>query len=175
MEKNIVEETEVPHEAMNDYEFAPLDYADAFCVRLSEGSDLSMTELAYNIFGKVELYPVYVRFLLWLRDFLVKPLGLHTADELDEIEDKSEWLGFFRIYQCSENEIILGADDKHLDLRVSFLRTVSDNKTFLTVSTFVRLNNLLGKIYFGVIKYFHRIIVPDTMRNSIRNMRRSGT
>jgi len=92
------------------------------------------------------------------------PLG-----DIEEIVDDGDWIGFFRVYQCSEDEIIIGADDRHLDVRVSFLRTINDKTTFLTVSTFVRLNNLLGKIYFAVIKHFHRIIVPDTIKKALGN------
>jgi hypothetical protein len=165
---NIEGKTGVPHEAMENYEFAPLDYSDAYRIRLEEGSSLSMTELAHNVFGEIASYPVYVRFLLRLRDLLVRPFGLYTMDDMAEITEPSDWIGFFRIYQISENEIIIGADDKHLDVRVSLLRTVHDDNPFLTVSTFVRLNNFLGKIYFAIIKPFHRIIVPATIKKSMR-------
>ena len=173
MKKIIVKNVDVPQEAMAHYEFKPLDYTDAFRVRLSAYLQLDMKELAYRIFGNIESYPGYVRFLLQLRDVLVRPLGLKTAADMEEITDQSEWIGFFRIYQRSENEIIIGADDKHLDVRVSCLRSFRDHQTFLTVSTFVRNNNLLGELYFAVIKPFHRIIVPSTMKRCILNMRES--
>ena len=169
MENLTVENIDIPHEEMSNYEFAPLDYADAFRVKLLNHSELSMSELAHQVFGKSESYPVYVRFLLWLRDLLVKPFGLKTAGDIEKILDDGEWIGFFRVYQNSENEIIIGGDDRHLDVRVSLLRTMNDKTSFLTISTFVRLNNLLGKIYFAVIRHFHRIIVPDTIKKALGN------
>lgn len=168
--KIIVEKVDVPHEALADYEFGPLNYVDAYRVKLSVGSKLSMSELAHQVLGKTESYPAYVRFLLRLRDFLVKPLGLYTAADMKKIEDRSDWIGFFRIYRRSEDEIIIGGDDKHLDVRVSLLRTVDNDKPFLTVSTFVRFNNLLGKFYFTVIKRFHRVIVPDTVKRALERL-----
>lgn len=169
MENIRAEEVVVPIGAMSNYKFEPSDYADAFRVKLGKDSGLSMRELAHHVFGKIESYPVYVRFLLWLRDLLVKPFGLKTAGDMEKIMDDSEWIGFFRVYQNSENEIIIGADDRHLDVRVSLLKTMNDKTTFLTISTFVRLNNFLGKIYFAIIRHFHRIIVPDTIRKAIGN------
>jgi hypothetical protein len=167
MERLTVENVDIPSGAMKNYEFTPLDYADAFRIKLGKYSGLSMAELAHQVFGKIESYPLYVRFLLWLRDLLVKPFGLITAGDIEKILDDGQWVGFFRVYQNSENEIIIGADDKHLDVRVSLLKTMNDNTPFLTISTFVRLNNLLGKIYFAVIKHFHRIIVPDTIKRAL--------
>ena len=167
MEKQTVEKVDIPSGAMRNYEFRPLDYADAFRIKLGTDSDLSMTELAHQVFGKSESYPIYVRFLLWLRDLLVKPFGLLTAGDIEKTLDNDEWIGFFRVYQNSENEIIIGGDDRHLDVRVSLLRTMNDKTSFLTISTFVRLNNLLGKIYFAVIRHFHRIIVPDTIKKAL--------
>jgi hypothetical protein len=169
MKKTNIKKIEVPQDAMNSYEFAPLDYADAFRVKLPEDLSLSMTEMAYHVFGEMTSYPVYVQLLLKLRDLMVKPFGLYTASDTEEITDHSDWNGFFRIYQTSKNEIIIGGDDKHLDVRVSLLKTIQDDKPFLTVSTFVRLNNLLGKVYFTIIKPFHKIIVPSTIKKSMRN------
>jgi len=58
MEKLTVEEVDVPNGAMSNYEFAPLDYADAFGVKLFKDSGLSISELAHHVFGKIESYPV---------------------------------------------------------------------------------------------------------------------
>jgi hypothetical protein len=171
MKKIKVEKVDVPRDAMANYVFKPLDYTDAFRVRLFEDFPLTIMELAQHVFGDVESFPIYVRFLLRLRDFLVKPLGLHTAVDMEEIEDRSDWIGFFQIYRHSKDEIIIGGDDKHLDVRVSLLRTVHNDKPFLTVSTFVRFNNILGKVYFMVIKPFHKIIVPDTMKRARERLR----
>ena len=170
MKKITVEKVDVPHEALANYDFEPLDYIDAFRVRLSEDLPLTMTELAQHVFGDVESYPAYVRFLLRLRDLLVKPFGLYTATDMEDITDRSDWIGLFRIYQVAENEIIIGVDDKHLDVRCSFLRLIHDDKPFLTISTFVRLNNFLGKTYFPIIKPFHKVIVPDTIKKAMERL-----
>ena len=170
MEKCKVEKVSVPLKAMAGYEFIPLDYTDAFRVRLVADSQLSIEELALHVFGEIESYPVYVRLLLKLRDFLVRPFGLKTAADMEKMTKAGDWIGFFRIYRCSEDEIIIGADDRHLDVRASLLRTIHNDRPSLTVSTLVRWNNLLGKIYFTVIKPFHLIIIPATIKRSMMRM-----
>lgn len=109
---------------MDDYKFEPLDYMDAFRVRLPDDLKMEVKELTQNLFGRKESYPSYVRFLLSLRDWLVRPFGLKTASDMGKIQLEGDWIGFFQIFRSSQDEIIIGADDKHLDVRVSCLRTI---------------------------------------------------
>ena len=40
----------------------------------------------------------------------------------------------------------------------------------LTISTVVTINNLVGRVYFFVVKRFHRIIVPVIGRRMVGNI-----
>ena len=76
---------------------------------------------------------------------------------------------FFKVYSKSDTEIILGEDDKHLDFRLSVLRTPDLSPTLggqLTVSTVVHCHNLLGRIYILVIAPFHRRVVKASLRRA---------
>jgi len=62
-----------------------------------------------------------------------------------------------------ENELLLGADDRHLDFRISIQCTGIDGGSELRVVTVVKFTNSLGRIYFLPVKPIHRIIVPAMM------------
>jgi hypothetical protein len=76
-----------------------------------------------------------------------------------------EKIGMFTIYFISENEVIAGEDDKHLNFRVSILRIDEE----VMVSTFVKYNNSFGKIYMFLIMPFHQMIVIAMMKNYVKN------
>jgi hypothetical protein len=84
-----------------------------------------------------------------------------------------EQLGIFELLDKSENEIIVGGDDKHLNLRVSLLlepMTKVTAKIELIITSCVKFNNLFGKVYFIPVKPFHKIIVYRTLKNILRQL-----
>lgn len=126
-------------------------------------------ELTIAIFFNM---PGWVKALLGLRDFVVKPLGLRTGSEADlrppthdEIVSAS-YPGVFGVHAATDDEVILGSDDKHLDFRVSVLRSEQDD--LVALSTWVRPHNLLGRIYLAVVYPFHRVIVARCLANTAR-------
>jgi hypothetical protein len=63
----------------------------------------------------------------------------------------------------------LGEDDKHLDFRMSVLRSPGFSPTLggqLTVSTVVHCHNRLGRAYILVIAPFHRLVVKASLRRA---------
>ena len=60
--------------------------------------------------------------------------------------------------------MILGTDDRHLDFRVSILR--SEAKDLVAISTWVRPHNNLGRAYLAMVYPFHRIIVARCLANA---------
>lgn len=142
-----------------------IDYKDTFKVQLDK-ADISIEEIYLNIFS---YSPKWVDNLLNLRNKIVKPFGIITVT--NEIKKENvkvgEKSGIFNIYAITENEIIAGENEKHLDFRVSILK---DNET-LTISTLVQYNNCLGKLYFFIVKPFHKIVVKSMMKNAVKNNR----
>jgi hypothetical protein len=107
--------------------------------------------------------------------------GLMTSNQLAEKEkhpdniklELGEQLGIFELLDKSENEIIVGGDDKHLNLRVSLLlepMTKVTAKIELIITSCVKFNNLFGKVYFIPVKPFHKIIVYRTLKNILRQL-----
>lgn len=113
--------------------------------------------------------PSWVKRLMQLRNAIVGLFGLKTGDvgtTHDQMPDKLEVgdkMGVFRVCYISEDEIILGEDDKHLDFRISILK--SDTGSIL--STWVRPHNIFGKAYLTIIMPFHRLITQHTAKRLI--------
>lgn len=143
--------------------YKPVHLADAFAIPLPAGATRDPETLARFI---VSHQPAWIDRLTSVRDMIVSCFGLKTARQLAQLanKEKTERVGIFRIYGKSENEIVLGEDDRHLDFRVSMLCGPQD----LTVSTVVHCHNLLGRTYLFVIAPFHRLVVKASLRRAAK-------
>jgi hypothetical protein len=111
--------------------------------------------------------------LLRLRNTLVRPFGPKTTrlavSALTALEPGAV-VGIFRVCARSDNEIILGDDDRHLDFRIGILRQVENGQIAVIVSTIVSFHNWLGHLYFVPVQPFHRVIVPVLMRRAVARL-----
>jgi hypothetical protein len=117
-------------------------------------------------------HPVpWVSALLVLRDAIVRPFGVKTTGDLRTTpraasEDR---IDIFRIHSVSENEVIVGEDDRHLDFRASILlRRKMDSQDELVVTTIVHCHNLAGRLYLAIISPFHRLIARTMLDGAAR-------
>ena len=78
---------------------------------------------------------------------------------------EGEYVGFFKIYKILENEVILGADDNHLNFRVSIYNS-RELQFNIKVTTLVQYHNLKGKAYMFFIKPFHRIVLKSLINQA---------
>lgn len=130
------------------------DYVDSYSATVDNGKPLTVDVLFERIFIQL---PPFVQKLLKLRDVLVKPLKLKTGATFRN-----------RIIERDEEEIIIGAQDKHLSFWVSVYCTIPNNSPQTTaITTIVKYHNFLGKCYFAVIKPFHKIIVKHLFREAL--------
>ncbi|MEM6320247.1 MAG: DUF2867 domain-containing protein, partial [Bacteroidota bacterium] len=89
-------------------------------------------------------------------------------DYNDEFE-VGGYVSFFKIFAISEKEIVLGANDSHLNFRAVVAN--DDSETYnIKVVTLVEYNNKLGKIYMTLIKPFHRLVVKRLVRNAYKQL-----
>lgn len=152
-------------------------YTDSYSTTLSYLPEL--TEVARAFFSTA---PTWVMKLFTVRNQLVKHLGLKTSNptkDPDEIlrnfEGKiGEQIGFFRVFERTEHELILGEDDSHLNFRVSLLLQPTEQSTVLFVSTTVLFHNSFGKMYFIPVKPFHKLIVRAMLRKMTRHLEENG-
>lgn len=65
-------------------------------------------------------------------------------------------IGVWPLYALSENELVAGRDNKHLDFRLSLLRRRTDANADIVVSTVCSVHNTFGKVYLWLIVPLHR-------------------
>lgn len=108
--------------------------------------------------------------LMSLRDGIVRAFGLKTSDRGMDHEAEHYPVGSiamaFDVIDRNENEIVMGANDKHLNFRVSVLKDSTTSHIYVT--TIVHFNNWFGRLYFLPVKPFHRIIVKSSIKRLLK-------
>jgi len=154
------------------------DYVDSFqgCYTDDENK-ITSTEIGKAFFLSG---PKWVGKLFTLRNKIVAIFGLKTSKELNNRQkllntfkcEPNERIGLFKVFNKTENEVILGENDKHLDFRISLLKTPNHiEKKNIIITTTVKYNNWFGKLYFISVKPFHKLIVPVMLKSIINELK----
>lgn len=140
-----------------------IDFADTFSTTNHIETIEEITNLVFNT------SPKWINSLFVLRNKIVGLFGIKTEipDDFNEKFKIGGYVKFFKIFSISDDEVILGADDSHLNFRALVKNDKSDSNN-IKVITLVEYNNLKGKIYMGIIKPFHRLIVKRMVKNAYR-------
>lgn len=167
-ELTLVEPVALPAQSAVAGLYESTSLADAFAIRLPSGTAAEPDVLWRFVMSH---QPAWIRWLTNIRDAVVACFGLKTARRLAALGDQvdGDRIAFFKVYSRSESEIVLGEDDRHLDFRLSVLRSPDTSPTLggrLTVSTVVHCHNLLGRTYIGVIAPVHRLVVKASLRRA---------
>lgn len=150
------------------------DYVDAFEAPLNR-VDASITELYAGVFMWP---PRVVVAMMRLRNLLVAPFGLkagavrnRNAFDARRRYAVGDEIGMWRLFGIEADEIIAGADDSHLDFRVSLQRRDEPAGPSIILATAVKTHNLLGRAYLRVILPFHRLIVRTMLDDALKARR----
>jgi Protein of unknown function (DUF2867) len=121
--------------------------------------------------------PGWITLLLRLRGVFANIVGLKhpvitEVGAIDPGEGRRPYrvgdrVGLFGVQSISAKELILGVDDRHLNFRVSVLRSLQNDTEKVTITTVVELNNGLGRVYLFVIKPFHKLIVRAILQDAL--------
>jgi hypothetical protein len=132
-------------------------FSDAYQLTV-EGQNLDPAEAARRaVYGA----PSWISFLLRLRTIMVKPFGLKPGEDPAFEKATASNIGIFPILDRKPQRLTLGMNDRHLDFRLLVdVNDLGDGRQQVTASTVVKTHNLLGRVYLGFVKPFHRIIVP---------------
>ncbi|MEP5729241.1 MAG: DUF2867 domain-containing protein [Sulfitobacter sp.] len=147
MPDTAVLKTELPKDSMLWRLIAPKDFVDTYSVP-AETTPRRAAEI-------ITAFPGWAQNLMRIRGMLTAPFGL--SNEGPSASDK---VGIFPVEQETEDELIAGFDDKHLNFRVSVL--VQDGRVML--STWVHPHNIGGRLYLALILPFHILIARDALR-----------
>ncbi|PKV53066.1 uncharacterized protein DUF2867 [Aquimarina sp. MAR_2010_214] len=146
------------------YALPQVNFTDTFSTTNHLDSLKTVSKL---VFGTM---PKWVEVLMKLRNNIVKVFGLKTEKPEDFHPDfkVGSYVGFFQIFSIQQNEIMLGADDKHLNFRVSVYNS-NENLFNIKVTTLVEYNNRFGKIYMFIVKPFHHLIVKRMVKQAYKS------
>ncbi len=162
----MVTATEIPSLSLLSQASENADFKDAYSAKLSHAA-LSPTEI---FLAASRAVPRWAEALMAIRNRMVRLVGLKDVGALRVPLQKApqdysvgDQLGIFLVFAKTEDEIVLGIDDKHLDVRVSILKSPKDAAPGYTVSTIVNVRNWLGKLYMLPVSRIHPLIVRAMM------------
>ncbi|WP_025763986.1 DUF2867 domain-containing protein [Dyadobacter tibetensis] len=140
-----------------------IDFADTFST-INRTNDLA--EIANLIFNNP---PRWIKFLFSIRNKLAALIGLEVSVPSDYRNTfiVGGYVGIFKIYALSKAEIVLGADDSHLNFR-AIIAHKSDALHNIKLITLVQYNNAIGKVYMSLIKPFHRLVVRVLVKRAFK-------
>ena len=170
-----VVECDVPFDSMLCRELIERAYFhDSYRVPLSR-RELGIVDIFFGIFGH---HPLWMKLLLIVRNKVASLAGLDapTTSEILHVQIKDRYvvgekIGVWPIYTLSENEVIAGRDNKHMDFRLSVLKVPDGDKPSVVVSTICTVHNLAGRLYLFFVVPLHRYGVRKLMANALAAQR----
>ena len=133
--------------------------------------ELGIVDVFFGIFAH---HPLWMKLLLIVRNKAASLAGLDapTASEILRVEIKDRYvvgekIGVWPIFSLSEDEVVAGRDNKHMDFRLSVLKVPDGDRPSVVVSTICTVHNLSAKLYLFFVVPFHRHGVRKLMANAI--------
>lgn len=135
--------------------YIPSDYYDVVSIRVKTDNPLTAESVFERMFCS---FPRPVAMLMNLRNAIVKPLGLKGGGSFRDL-----------VTERNEEEILLCKNDSHLCFWVGIRCTLpEDGRQDISVTTVVKYNNFLGRLYFAGIWIFHKILVKRLLCRAVR-------
>ncbi len=171
--------TALPENSILYHNRQQYDFVDSFEGALKDDThQFTAVDVAKAFFSSS---PKWIEKLFSFRNKLVAVFGLKTSgkitDRAQQLKnfkcEKGESLGLFIVFDKTDNEVVLGEDDKHLNFRVSLHLSGAGSplqKRTLTISTTVKFNNWFGRLYFMPVRPFHALIVPTMLKAIIKEL-----
>ena len=132
------------------------DFADVAVRPFPSGLPVDPETWARAIFA-VSSAPMWVRWLLGLRQLLVPLIGVRRAGS-----------GVFDVDRVSGEEALISEDDRHLDFRVAV--GIDVTARLVRVTTAIRLHGWRGRLYFAPVRVIHGPIVQAMVSRAITRL-----
>ena len=132
------------------------DFADAVIVPLPAGATTDPRVWAEETF-RLRTMPAGVVVALAVRQVLVPLLGIHRAPP-----------DTFAIREQVGDEVLIAADDTHLDFRCAV--AVDRSARLVRVTTTVRLHGWRGRVYFAPVRLLHPVVLSAMIRATGRRL-----
>lgn len=138
-----------------------IDFADGYSVQ-ADRTYVDAEQAARAVFADP---PRMVQCLMALRNEIVAPFGLKAGPDLSD-----RGLGkidVFPIISSTNAEVVVGGDDRHLDFRVWIGIQPGAKGSEVTISTLVKINHPLGRLYLFAIMPFHKLLSRSLLQQAI--------
>ncbi|KAL7789820.1 hypothetical protein V8C37DRAFT_385831 [Trichoderma ceciliae] len=160
-----------PRESILRSSYKSAYFIDAFAVTLpaQRSKEYNPEALARALFCEP---PAWFSLLMWTRDRIMSIFGVKLTTEMQAAakEKGIDTIAVFPVISRTENEIILGENDSHLNFRTSVLlrenqlnaasdRNDAEKGKEMVATTVVHCHGFFGKAYITIIKPFHVMIV----------------
>ena len=166
-----INKTTIPSGSLTE-KYLPADYLDVYACETDTPKEIIPDEMMVSFWTD---YPQWIHALFKLRNFLVKFVGLKgdandSVKELEKCIRTGEAYGLASVPAKNGNETVLLLSDSHLDAYMSVhVKKGQEHKTISAI-TLVNFNNKLGRIYFFVIRPFHRLIVKSLLKRAMKHI-----
>lgn len=121
--------------------------------------------------------PPWVNRLMTLRNKLVQLVGLKDLGGLDGFDTSKpesayapgDRVWIFTLISNTDNEVLLGDSDKHLDVVLSVFKhpLCSNGIPSISITTVVHIHNLLGRVYMLPVTPLHKLIAPAVLNRAL--------
>lgn len=166
--KKVKRTNKIPEYSLVSKNFSGIHYCDSYCIVIQTHE--SIDKITTDIFQT----PKWANFLMGIRNTVVKFVGLKGGGyKKDTYVSDYYPVGsravYFTVIDRNENEIIMAENDKHLNFRVSVMLRREGNNAIINLTTLVKFNNFLGRIYFFPVKPFHILIIISLLKRVLKN------
>ncbi len=174
-----ISKAKLPDQSLLKTDSTPYDYIDSFQgYFFDKDGTVDSTKIGRSFFASG---PKWVDKLFAFRNKLAGLFGLKTAGKITNRRklpdnftcERGDQFGLFKVFDKTNNEVILGEDDKHLNFRVSLFidkQAYNTKQKKLIISTAIKFNNWWGRLYFLPVRPFHKLIVPAMLKGIIKNI-----
>ena len=147
-------------------------FCDAYRISVPPNHD-PMLKLAMQVMGST---PAWVEFLMSCRNKIVSLLGLKNLGAMSNLNRTKpleayaigDRIGIFTLAYLAQDEVIMGDNDKHLNVQVSIYRQHTPRGCDLTVTTVVHNHNWLGRLYMVFVAPAHKVIVRAMLKRYLQ-------
>ena len=135
------------------------DFAEATIVAIAPSGSVDPAAWARRIFD-ARTIPRWVVAALGLRQLVVPLVGIARAPR-----------DVFRIHEVHDDEVLIVADDTHLDFRCAI--AVDEGMRLLRVTTTVRLHGWRGRLYFWPVRIAHPVVMRSMIAAAAKSFDRT--
>jgi Protein of unknown function (DUF2867) len=171
----VITECDIPAGSLLDRQAIQSAYfRDSYSIPLRD-EDMDVATIFFAVFGH---HPGWAKGALIIRNRIAGWFGLDVPADTTILRpvqkahyQVGESIGPWPIYALSRRELVAGRDNRHLDFRLSLLKTGTADAPRVVVSTICNVHNLFGKIYLFFIVPFHKWGVKRLLAAAVQSRR----